>query len=206
MIMSGGSKQPRCLPRCDRCFSVLFRRSSSAVVCLLVKRLSHGRKCLQPSAAGTASEHSSQTGPPSKGRIGRPGVSAKGRCCRGDESEAQRLGARGHSAECAERLARQRLKLQWPRLLHLRQRAHCGENLRGQVAVDLNQRNGVAAGRAVLIRPPHAIVSLPAHWIERGRNLLLVPSLAAVEPIRWVAATNRTSGRKRRDGSKRQKP
>ena len=48
MIMSGGSKQPRCLPRCDRCFSVLFGRSSSAVVCLLVKRLSHGRKCLQP--------------------------------------------------------------------------------------------------------------------------------------------------------------
>jgi hypothetical protein len=66
MIMSGGSKQPRCLPRCDRCFSVLFRRSSSAVVCLLVKRLSHGRKCLQPSAAGTASEHSSQTGPLAK--------------------------------------------------------------------------------------------------------------------------------------------
>src|SRR6266404_2002398 len=48
MIMSGGSKQPRCLPRCDRFFSVLFRRSSSAVVCLLVKRLSHGRKSLQP--------------------------------------------------------------------------------------------------------------------------------------------------------------
>jgi len=48
MIMSGGSKQPSCLPRCDRFFSVLFRRSSSAVVCLLVKRLSHGRKCLQP--------------------------------------------------------------------------------------------------------------------------------------------------------------
>ncbi len=48
MIMSGGSKQPSCLPRCDRCFSVLFRRSSSAVACLLVKRLSHGRKCLQP--------------------------------------------------------------------------------------------------------------------------------------------------------------
>jgi hypothetical protein len=45
MIMSGGSKQPSCLPRCDRFFSVLFRRSSSAVVCLLVKRLSHGRKC-----------------------------------------------------------------------------------------------------------------------------------------------------------------
>jgi hypothetical protein len=65
MIMSGGSKQPRCLPRCDRCFSVLFRRSSSAVVCLLVKRLSHGRKCLQPCCARTASEHSSQTGRPS---------------------------------------------------------------------------------------------------------------------------------------------
>jgi hypothetical protein len=54
MIMSGGSKQPRCLPRCDRCFSVLFRRSSSAVVCLLVKRLSHGRKCLQPCCARPA--------------------------------------------------------------------------------------------------------------------------------------------------------
>jgi hypothetical protein len=71
MIMSGGSKQPRCLPRCDRCFSVLFRRSSSAVVCLLVKRLSHGRKCLQPCCARTASEHSSQTGRPSLETSGR---------------------------------------------------------------------------------------------------------------------------------------
>jgi hypothetical protein len=48
MIMSGGSKQPRCLPRCDRCFSVLFRRSSSAVVCLLVKRLSMGENVFNP--------------------------------------------------------------------------------------------------------------------------------------------------------------
>jgi hypothetical protein len=72
MIMSGGSKQPSCLPRCDRFFSVLFRRSSSAVACLLVKRLSHGRNVFNPATAGTASEHSSQTGRPSPETVQQP--------------------------------------------------------------------------------------------------------------------------------------
>src|SRR5689334_1354970 len=40
-----------------------------------------------------------------------------------------------------------RLERQWPRLLHLRQCAHLGEHLRRQHAVDLDQRNGIAAGR-----------------------------------------------------------
>src|SRR5262249_49020526 len=38
-------------------------------------------------------------------------------------------------------------KLQRSRLLHLRQRTHGGEHLRRQVAIDLDQRNGIAAGR-----------------------------------------------------------
>src|SRR5262249_20646687 len=42
--------------------------------------------------------------------------------------------------------SRPRSEFQRPGLLHLRQRAHRGQHLRGQVAVDLNQRNGVAAG------------------------------------------------------------
>ena len=36
---------------------------------------------------------------------------------------------------------------QHPRRLHLRQRAHLGEHVRRHVAVDLDQRDGVAAGR-----------------------------------------------------------
>src|SRR5262249_37731701 len=56
-------------------------------------------------------------------------------------------GAAHRSGERAGRLAPRRSKLQRPRLLHLRQRAHRGQHLRGQVAVDLNQRNSVAAGR-----------------------------------------------------------
>ena len=39
------------------------------------------------------------------------------------------------------------LERQRPRLLHLRQRAHLGEHLRRQHAVDLDQRNGIAARR-----------------------------------------------------------
>src|SRR6266511_1329391 len=83
-----------------------------------------------------------------EGRIGRPGLSAGGRGRRGSEGEGnQRLDARRRSfAASAKRLAPERSKLQRPRLLYLRQRTHGGEYVRGQLAVDLDQRNGVAAG------------------------------------------------------------
>src|ERR1700721_3147846 len=65
----------------------------------------------------------------------------------GDTLSAETPFPHSASLHAGYRSCNGRSELQRPRLLHLRQRAHLGEHVGGQLAVDLDQRDRVAAGR-----------------------------------------------------------